>query len=54
MKLKRQKQQNKKLGCWFIRIDPDKENFDIARVVNETFRHIKQSNKKNLINKLLG
>ena len=35
----------------FIRIDPDKEDFDIFQAVNEIFRHIKQSAKKALINK---
>ena len=36
----------------FIRIDPDKEDFDIFKTVNEIFRHIKQSTKKSLINKI--
>ena len=30
----------------FIRIDPDKEDFDSFRAINEIFRHIKQSTKK--------
>ena len=37
----------------FIRIDPDKEEFDIFRTINEIFRHIKQSSRKTLINKIL-
>ena len=34
------------LGCKFIRIDADKEDFDILRAINEIFRHTKQSTKK--------
>ena len=37
----------------FIRIDPDKEEFNIFRTINEIFRHIKQSSRKTLINKFL-
>ena len=33
-------------GCKVIRIDPDKENIDVFRVINEIFRYIKQSTKK--------
>ena len=44
--IKRQKAIEQKLGCKFIRIDPDKENFDIFRTINEIFRQIKQSSKK--------
>ena len=40
-KIKRQKAIKKELGCKFIRIDSDKEEFDIFRAVNEIFRHIK-------------
>ena len=50
-KKKRQKAIEKELGYKFIRIDPDKEEFDIFRAMNEIFRHIKQSTKKTLINK---
>ena len=31
------------LGWAFIRIDPDKEDFDIFKTSNEIFRYIKQS-----------
>ena len=48
-KLKDKKQE---LGCKFIRIDPDKEDFDIFLAINEMLRHIKQSTKKTLINKI--
>ena len=45
-----------KLGCEYIRIDPDKEGFDIFKAINEIFRYIKQSSnqltKKTLINKI--
>ena len=40
------------LGCKFIRIHPDKEDFDIFRAINEIFIHIKQLTKKTLINKI--
>ena len=36
--------------CKFIRIDPEKEEFDIFRAIREIFRHIKQSTEKTLIN----
>ena len=44
--IKRQKGIEQKLSCKFIRIDPDKDDFDIFRAINEIFRHIKQSTKK--------
>ena len=58
--IKRQKAIKQKLGCEFIRIDFDKEDFDIFKAINERFRYIKQSSnqltkqstKKNLINKI--
>ena len=43
--------QNKleqELGCKFIRIDPDEEEFDIFRAINEIFRHTKPPTKKKL------
>ena len=40
-KIKRQKAIEQELGCKFIRIDPDKEDFDIFRTIKEIFRHIK-------------
>ena len=51
--IKIQKAIEQELDCNFIRIDPDKEEFDIFRAVNEIFRHIKKSTKKTLINKIL-
>ena len=50
-KIKNQKAREEKFGWKFIRTDPNKENFDILRAINEKFRHIKQSTKKTLINK---
>ena len=49
---KRQKAIEQKLGCKFIRIDPDQEEFHILRIINEIFRYIKQSTKETLINKI--
>ena len=40
--IKRQKAIEQKLGYKFLRIDPDKEEFDIVRAINEIFGHIKQ------------
>ena len=44
--IERQKALEKKLGCKFIRINPDKESFDIFKAQNQIFRHIKESNKE--------
>ena len=46
MRVKRHEAIEQELGCKFIIIDPDKEEFDIFKTVNEIFRHIKQSTKK--------
>ena len=35
-----------KLGCEFIRIDPDKEEIDIFEVIIKVFRYIKQSSNQ--------
>ena len=40
------------LNCKFITIDPGKEDFHIFRAINEIFRHVKHSPKKNLIKKV--
>ena len=50
--IKIQKASKQELGCTFIRINPDKEDFNIFRTVNEIFRQKKQSTKKTLINKI--
>ena len=44
--IERQKALEKELGRKFIRINPDKENFNIFKAQNEIFRHIKESNKE--------
>ena len=49
--IKRKKTIEQELDCKFIRIHPDKD-FDIFKTINEIFRHIKQSTKKTLINKI--
>ena len=41
-KIKRQKAIERKLICKFIRIDPEKEDFNIFRTINKIFRQTKQ------------
>ena len=41
-RIERQKAIEQELGCAFIRIDPDKEDFDIFQAINEIFGQIKQ------------
>ena len=48
---KTQKAIEQKFDCKSIRINPDKEEFDIFKTFNEIFIHIIQSTKKTLINK---
>ena len=43
--IQRQKAIEKKLGCVFIRINPDEENFNIFKAINEIHRHIEKSIK---------
>ena len=60
--IKRQKSLEKELGCEFIRIDPDEENFHIFKAIYEIHRHItkstkkltEESTKKSLIDELLN
>ena len=40
------------VGCKFVRTDPNKEDFDIFKVVDEIFRYIKQSIKKTLLSNI--
>ena len=47
--IKKKKAKEKELGCVFIRIDPDEENFDIFKAINEIHRHIKKLTKKSKI-----
>ena len=44
--IKRQKAIEQELDCKFIRIDPEKEDFNVFRAFSEMLRHIKQSTKK--------
>ena len=44
--IQRQKALEKQLSCKFIRIDPDEEDFNIFKAINEIHRHIKKSTKK--------
>ena len=44
--IERQRALEKKLDCKFVRINLDKENFNIFRAQNEIFRPIKESNKE--------
>ena len=37
------KYKDKELGCVFIRINPDAEDFHIFKEINKIHRHIKQS-----------
>ena len=37
--IKRQKAVEQEIGCKLIRIDPDKEDFNIFRAISEIFRH---------------
>ena len=48
----RQKAIEKDLDCAFITINPDEENFNIFKAINEIHRHIKASTKKSLIDKI--
>ena len=44
--IKRKRSIEQELGCEFIRVDPDKEEFTILKAINEIFRLIKQSSNK--------
>ena len=46
--IERQKALERELNCVFIRINPDEKDFNILKVINETYRHIKKSFKKSL------
>ena len=41
-KIERQKAIEKELGFAFIRINPDEENFNTFKAINEIYRHIKK------------
>ena len=44
-----QKAIEKKLGCVFIRINPDEEDFNIFKAINEIHKYIKKSTRKSLV-----
>ena len=50
--IQRQRAIQKEIGCVFIRINPDEENFNIFRTINKINTHIKKSTKKSLIDKI--
>ena len=50
--IERQKALERELNCVFIRINPDEKDFNILKVINEIYRHIKKSFKKSLMNKI--
>ena len=50
--IERQKALEKELNCVFIRINPDEKDFNILKAINEIYRHIKNSSKKSLIDKI--
>ena len=47
--IERQKIIEKKFGCKFIRVNPDKNNYNIFKTINEIRRYIKKSTKRSLI-----
>ena len=54
--IQKQNALEKELGCTFIRIDLDEEDFNIFKAINEINKHIKKSTKqlteKSLIDEL--
>ena len=50
--IEKQKGLEKELGCVFIRINPDKQNFNIFKEINKIRRYIKKSTKKSLVDDL--
>ena len=48
MKYKDKKALKRKFDCGVIRINPDKHDFNIFKVMNKTHSHIKKSSKNNL------
>ena len=40
-----ERSRKKKLGCEFVRNNPDERNFNIFSAINKIQRHIKQSTK---------
>ena len=44
--IQRQKALEKELNYKFIRINPDKEGFNVFKAINEIFRHINETNRR--------
>ena len=44
--MQRQRAIEKKLGCVFIRINPDEKDFNIFKEINKIHRHIEKLTKK--------
>ena len=44
--IERQKALEKEIDCVFIRINPDKKDFNIFKEINKIHRHIKKSTQK--------
>ena len=57
MKNKDKNKQKKKLDRKFVRINPDRDSFNISKAQNKIFRHIKKSykerNEKSTKNKIV-
>ena len=43
--IQRQRAIEKEIGCMFFRINPDEENFNIFKAINQIHRHIKNQVK---------
>ena len=50
--IERQKALEKELNCVFIRINPDEKDFNTFKEINKIHRHIKNTFKKPLIDKI--
>ena len=50
--VQRERAIEKQLGCVFIWVNPDEENFNIFSAIIQIHRHIKKSSKKSLIEKI--
>ena len=50
--IERQKALERELNCVFIRINPDKKDFNILKAINEIYRLLKKSSKKSLMDKI--
>ena len=50
--IERQKALERQLGCVFIRINPDEQNYNIFREINKIHRHINKLTKNLLIDDL--